>query len=82
MAGAQIIRGLTTFVYLPGLIRYTGEGPATAWGPAKTSLDAATDLLTNYRNLNDAVGTSDTLQLQDPACRATALASIGELTQR
>jgi hypothetical protein len=54
-AAAQIIRGLIRLAYLPGLIRYAAEGPATAWGAAKTSLDAATDLLITYRNLDSVI---------------------------
>jgi hypothetical protein len=79
-AAAQIIRGLITFAYLPGLVHCTAAGPATAWVAATTSLRAATDLLTTYRNLYGAIRTPDALQLQDPAYRATELVGIGNLT--
>jgi hypothetical protein len=80
LAAARIARGLIRFAYLPGLMRYAAEGPATAWVAAKTSLDAATDLLTTYRNVDGVIRTPDALQLQDPAYRGTALAGIGNLT--
>ncbi len=80
LTATRIARGLIRFAYLPGLMRYAAEGPATAWAAAKTSLDAATDLLTTCRNLDGVIRPPDALQLQDPAFRATALARIGNLT--
>lgn len=79
LAVMQIVRGLIGFAYLPGRLRYETEGPATTWGAAKTSLDAATDLLTTYRNQDGVICAPEALQLQDPAYRATALAGIGDL---
>jgi hypothetical protein len=79
-AAAQLVRGLTAFAYLPGLLRYTVEGTATAWGAATTSLRAATDLLTTHRNFDGAIGTPDALQLEDPTSRAAGLTGIGDLT--
>lgn len=80
LAVMRIARGLIRFAYLPGLMRYAAEGPATAWAAAKTSLDAATDLLTTYRNLDGMIRTPDALHLKDPAYRATALVRTGNLT--
>jgi hypothetical protein len=82
VATMLIVRGLIRFAYLPGRVRYAAEGPATAWGAAKTSLDAATDLLNTYRNLDGVIRTPDALQLQAPEYRATALADIGDLTSK
>jgi len=79
-AAAQLVRGLTAFAYLPGLLRYTVEGPATAWGAATTSLRPATDLLANLHNFDGAIRTPDALQLEDPTCRAAGLTGIGDLT--
>jgi hypothetical protein len=61
------------------LLRYTVEGPATAWGAATTSLRAATDLLANLHNFDGAIRTPDALQLEDPTCRAARLTGIGDL---
>lgn len=79
-AAAQLVRDLTAFAYLPGLLRYTVEGPATAWGAATTSLRPATDLLAKLHNFDGAIRTADALQLEDPTCRAAGLTGIGELT--
>jgi hypothetical protein len=81
VAATQIIRGLVTFAYLPGRIRYAAEGPATDWGAAKTSLDAATDLLTTHCNLDGVIRAPEAVQLQDPAYRAIALAGIGVISR-
>jgi hypothetical protein len=79
-SAAELVHGLTAFGYLPGLLRYTAEGPGTARGAATTSMLAATDLLATYRILDGVLCTAGSLQQQDLAHRTSALDGIGDLT--
>lgn len=79
-AVAQLVRDLSSFAHLPGLVRYTAEGPGTDWGGATTSLRSATDLLVMRHNLCGTFRSPDSVQLEEPAQRAAALAAIGDLT--